>query len=686
MSVMAKTTLTTAEAIIQAMEFQKTGRLAEAEVLFRKVLEVAPKHAQALSQLGLLEQATGRASGLERVKDAVNLSPEASRLWFNYAKALQAANEAKKAEAAYKKTVSLEPDFYDGRLALANLLKRLDRTGEAVPHFEHAAKVQPGSAHAHLALGTALNDVRLYDRALKALESAYKLVPGSADVNMQLGLALSRMNRSRDSLKFFAQAFQLNPASATARWHAALTLPIFYENMEEIDEWRDRWEKGVRMLDEKLDLSSEDGVRNALNAACSITHFYLNYQGRHDRQLQELFGGLTSRIAAAAFPKFAETAAQAPAERVRVGVMSHFFRLHSISKTHGAWATGLDREKFEVTLVYTGTSKDQMTEKLASQCEHFLHRSLTGSLSNEQFLADLRGRRFDVLIYPDLGMTPAYGVIAALPLAPVQCNGLGHPVTAGLPAVNVTLSSAAMEPEDGDAHYSERLVRLDNLAYCYDDALFREPKTTFKRDHNGPVYVCSQNLSKILPDQDRLFARIAAEVPNSQLWFLSNFSDELSARFVQRVARAYEALGVRPEGRIRMLPRLSQQDFFAMYRAADVGLDGLAWNGCNTTFEALGCGLPVVTMPGDKMRARHAFGILRQAGLDELIARGPDQFVEIATALGRDKERLVHVRETIARDAHKVYNDPAPIRSLEAFLLEAAGRAALPAKRALAAS
>jgi protein O-GlcNAc transferase len=683
---MAKTTLTTAEAIIQAIELQKTGRLAEAEVLFRKVLEVAPKHAQALSYLGLLELTTGRDTGLDRVKDAVNLAPEASRVWFNYAKALAAAKNTAAAERAYKKTIALEPDYVDARMSLANLLKRNDRTAEAVAHFEHAAKLQPDSAHAQLALGTALNDVRLYDRATKALEAAYKLVPGSADINMQLGLALSRMNRSKESLKFFAQAVKLNPANGTARWHAALTLPIYYENMEEIDVWRDRWGKGVRLLSDNLDLSSDEAVRNALNAACSITHFYLNYQGRHDRPLQALFGGLTAKVAAAAFPQFVETPSPKPAERVRVGLMSHFYRLHSISKTHGAWATALDREKFEVTLIYTGTTKDVMTEQLAAKCEHFLHRPLTGVLSNPEFLTDLRNRQFDVLIYPDLGMTPAYGVIAALPLAPVQCNGLGHPVTAGLPAVNVTLSSEAMEPEDGDEHYTERLVRLANLAYSYDDALFREPKTTFKKDHDGPVYVCSQNLSKILPDQDRLFARIAAEVPNSQLWFLSNFSDELSARFVQRVARAYEALGVRPEGRIRMVPRLSQQDFFAMYRAADVGLDGLAWNGCNTTFEALGCGLPVVTMPGDKMRARHAYGILRQAGLDELIAATPDQFVEIAVGLGRERDRLAHVRERIVENRPKIYNDPAPIRSLEAFLLEAAGRAEAPGQRALAAS
>ena len=36
----------------------------------------------------------------------------------------------------------------------------------------------------------------------------------------------------------------------------------------------------------------------------------------------------------------------------------------------------------------------------------------------------------------------------------------GHPETSGLPTIDYFLTSALMEPEDGDDHYTERLVRL----------------------------------------------------------------------------------------------------------------------------------------------------------------------------------------------------------------------------------
>ncbi len=69
-------------------------------------------------------------------------------------------------------------------------------------------------------------------------------------------------------------------------------------------------------------------------------------------------------------------------------------------------------------------------------------------------------------------------------------------------------------------------------------------------------------------------------------------------------------------------------------RCCDLFLDSVGWSGCNSTLEALACGLPVVTWPGELMRGRAALRAARTAArellYDESCVRGLEEFLEAA--------------------------------------------------------
>ncbi len=88
--------------------------------------------------------------------------------------------------------------------------------------------------------------------------------------------------------------------------------------------------------------------------------------------------------------------------------------------------------------------------------------------------------------------------------------------------------------------------------------------------------------------------------------------------------------------------------FLAFNQRADLLLDSLAWSGCNTTFEGMASGLPVITMPGEVMRARHSYGILKAIGLDECIANTKEEYIDLAVRFAEDAEW----RQTITRKFH----------------------------------
>ena len=275
-----------------------------------------------------------------------------------------------------------------------------------------------------------------------------------------------------------------------------------------------------------------------------------------------------------------------------------------------------------------------------------------------------------MLVYLDIGMDPKMQLPAALRLAPIQCMGWVHPVTSGLPTIDYFLSSELMEPDDADAHYSERLVRLPNLGISYpfpDVPDVARSKTHRAENDKHVVYLCSQSLFKLLPQFDALYARIATQAPISRFWFIANRSAHVTKQFMERLGSAFSDLGISAEKHCVIHPRMDLAGFLGLNAEADILLDSILWSGCNSTFEAIACGLPVVTLPGSMMRGRHSYAILKMMELEETISRNEDHYVEIAVRLGKNDGWRKSIADKVKETRSRVFNDETPIRALEDF-------------------
>ncbi|HEY9748336.1 MAG TPA: glycosyltransferase, partial [Allocoleopsis sp.] len=275
-----------------------------------------------------------------------------------------------------------------------------------------------------------------------------------------------------------------------------------------------------------------------------------------------------------------------------------------------------------------------------------------------------------VLTFLDIGMHPKAGQIASLRLAPVQCMTWGHPVTSGLPTVDYFLSSDLMEPENGEAHYSEQLVRLPGIGIAYAKPTIPELTKTradFGLRSDAVVYLSCQSLFKYLPQYDFVFAAIAQQVPQAQFAFLAHFSPAVTDKFRQRLQRAFAAVGLNSEDYCVMVPRQGPTSYLQLNLLSDIFLDTFAWSGGNTTLEAIACNLPVVTCPGEFMRGRHAAGILKALGIPEAIAANPEEYVAIAVKLGLNAVWRQEIVQRITQGHDQLYDDPSCVKALEAF-------------------
>jgi predicted O-linked N-acetylglucosamine transferase (SPINDLY family) len=144
----------------------------------------------------------------------------------------------------------------------------------------------------------------------------------------------------------------------------------------------------------------------------------------------------------------------------------------------------------------------------------------------------------------------------------------------------------------------------------------------------------------------------------------------LSAALRTRLVAEFARRGLAFERCATFVPWQSRVAFFGLLQAADVFLDTIGFSGFNTALQAVECGLPVVTREGRFLRGRLASGILKRIGMPDLVVKDERQYVTLALRLAQDAGYRAQVRRRMAAGVSLVYEDPAPIRALEAFLAQ----------------
>lgn len=582
---------------------------------------------------------------------------------------LQSLTEIEKAKACYEAAIQKAPQYQEAFFNLGVISYARSEVSQAIAHFKKAIQIKPDLADAWSAVGIIWSEQNRFDEALVCLEQALLIDPDLTIAHYHMGLALQRVGRYEDSLNSYRNALACKPDFAPAYWLNLLSLPILYEIPEQIGEHRRRFTANLAKLTDTIQLNTTEQKQFALAGIRTSTNFYLQYQGKNDRDLQTRYGELVHRVMATNYPQWAHPKPVPDLEegaKIRIGYVSSFMFAHTVGIFLSGWVENHTSSDFQIHCYHLGNKCDGLTRHI----KDFSHAFHCFSGDIEAAARQIEADRLHILVYTDIGMNTETMELAALRLAPIQCKGWGHPVTTGLPTMDYYLSSDLMEPPDGERHYSEELVRLPNLALCYRPrSLPQNPKTkkTLGIPEGRFIYLSTQSLFKYLPQHDDIYPRIAKQVPEACFVFIGNQSPMVSASFMQRLRGAFREYHLDADRFCHMCPRLNGNDFMSLNMAADVLMDTLEWSGGKTTLEAIDCGLPVITLPGRFMRGRHSYAMLKMMGLSDTIAVDKSDYCRIAVRLARDRDFYQTVKCKLLENQSKLYSDRVFINGLEQF-------------------
>ena len=213
--------LTFDEALHVASERHRAGRLDEAQPIYAALLECAPRRADLVSQLGILQHQRGdHERALESMQLAVELRPDEPGLWNNLGNVLVELERPEEAERAFERSLELG----DNAEAHSNIA-RVRRGRNDWPKSEAAARralaLEPGSGAAWHSLTLALLGQSRHAEATVAAVQAMPLIPPAVRHLDLYARVLLMADERQHAAEVYAAWVAVDPADPYPRHHLA---------------------------------------------------------------------------------------------------------------------------------------------------------------------------------------------------------------------------------------------------------------------------------------------------------------------------------------------------------------------------------------------------------------------------------------------------------------------------------
>lgn len=194
--------------------------IVDAEVAYRKALELDPDYVSAWNNLGNVLYGQQRYHEAEAAyRKALELDSEYVIVWNNLGNALTSQHRYQEAETVFRKALEFNPDSLFTWGSLGYVLDNQFRYQEAQAAYNKVLQIDPKYSIAWFSLGNSLASQHCYQKAQAAYCNALELDPNYSDARFNLaGLYLMDMGRIEAGIAELIKGLQLTPDNGNGHY------------------------------------------------------------------------------------------------------------------------------------------------------------------------------------------------------------------------------------------------------------------------------------------------------------------------------------------------------------------------------------------------------------------------------------------------------------------------------------
>ena len=235
------------QALAVAHEHHQSGRLREAERIYRLILEKQPDHPDVVRLLGVVALQVGKyEAAVELLGRALTLRPDFPEACTDLGLALQGLGKLDDAHAAHRQALALKPDFPEAHNNLGLALHAQGKLDEAVSAYEKALALRPTFPLALNNLGSVLQAEGKTQEAVGVHQQAIAQDPNYAEAHYNLGLALQAQAKFEEAEAAYGRALVIKPRYVEA-----------YNNLGIVRQHQGKLEEAITAYRTALDLKAE---------------------------------------------------------------------------------------------------------------------------------------------------------------------------------------------------------------------------------------------------------------------------------------------------------------------------------------------------------------------------------------------------------------------------------------------
>jgi len=342
--------------------------------------------------------------------------------------------------------------------------------------------------------------------------------------------------------------------------------------------------------------------------------------------------------------------------KIRVGIVD--VAVASRSETYVTLpALRLDRNKFSIYLISTTAP---LSQELESICRSLVDEIIILPNILYKQVETIRQLDLDVIIIGSntSAVTNTQFLLSLHRLARIQLVSYCSPVTTGIKNVDAFLSGSFSCTKDAQEQFTERLLQIQGPPGCMDFGSDRKPpvrffsKADFGITNDEILYISGANCFKILPEIQEVWAEILDKVPRSRLLihpFNPNWTNNYPYTvFKHSITNFFTKRGIDLNRLIISQYKLpTRSDVVALMAIGDIYLDTFPYSGSISLTDPLETGVPTIVCESKSLRSRQGAALLRDIGVEELIALNAKGYIKKAIQLANNQERRNEIRSRI---------------------------------------
>ncbi|NVO13971.1 MAG: tetratricopeptide repeat protein [Rhodoplanes sp.] len=672
-----------AEQFAQAVGLQQRGATAEAERLYRRILDADRSHAGALQYLAIIEAQRGRVDeAIRLLTRCVRAHPGSAEPHTNLGYALVLAGRHAEALAAYDAALAADPSYVVAWNHRGHGLATLGRRDEALASYDRAVALAPDFADAHYNRGNLLAELGRFEEAIASFDRSLASAPGRPLPAINRANALRALGRPAEAVETLSRVVAADPRNVLALVNRGHMLSDLKRYPEAITSYRAAlaidpahphvlspmaW-AAMAICDFPLAETTGAEMRRQVGTGRSVIQPFTFMSSCDDPALQRACAEkFVAGLLPAPPPPLTRPAAPPAADgKIRLAYLSTDFRRHPMVPLIGGVLEAHDRSRFEVLAVSIGIDDGSPDRRRIVEAADAFHDAR--DKTDREIAELLAAHGVDILIDLNGHTQGGRPAIAAHRPAPVQVSYIGYPGTGGAEFIDYLIADGIVVPDGNERFFSEKVVRLPGCYLAYGPGQDIPAETPTRGEvglpEQGFVFCSFNNTYKITAPVLDVWMRLLAAVPGSVLWLLG---DTPAAE--TNLRREAAVRGVDP-ARLVFAERVSPGQHLARHRLADLFLDTLPYNAHTTACDAMWMGVPLVTCPGHAFAGRVAASLLTAVGLPDLIAPTHADYEALALRLATDPARLQACRDRLAdRTALSIFDVDGLRRRIEAAYL-----------------